>query len=523
MAKLLDNTPIIVGVGQCVSRETPTPGNVLSALDLAGEAGRRAITNAGAKVDIGPEIDVLTVSRLFEDSTRKVAIVTNPFGGTNNVPGSIARRIGINPKENIYCAVGGQTPQRLVNQYSESIHRGETNCVMILGAEAIANIKHATRNGIDVDWNEEIDGEFTDLWPKNNADKMVSDYEMAHGLFLPVQAYPLFENVWRAKAGHSRDEHRQVMGKLFSRFTKVAAENQYSQFPIERSVEYLATPAADNYLLSEPYTKWMVAQDAVNQGAAVLLTSVGKAREWGIPESQWVSLQGCGDCDDVNVIDRPDLSVSFAQNLAVGRALESADKSIEDIAHIDAYSCFPIAVLSACVAMGLDPATNRELTLTGGLPFFGGPGNNYSMHAIAEAVERVRSHTGTYALVIANGGYLSKHSAGVYGPVTNGEWQAADSSNLKQQLSDHGQAPVTEAPSGPAIIETYVAAYQRRMPAVGYVIGRQKNDNQRFLASVANSDEETLATLFESDPIGRSITVDGSSDVNTFQFSASAE
>jgi hypothetical protein len=65
MAKLLDNTPIIVGVGQCVSRETPTPGNVLSALDLAGEAGRRAITNAGAKVDIGPEIDVLTVSRLF--------------------------------------------------------------------------------------------------------------------------------------------------------------------------------------------------------------------------------------------------------------------------------------------------------------------------------------------------------------------------------------------------------------------------------------------------------------------------
>lgn len=521
MAKYLDNTPIIVGVGQCVSRETPTPENILSALDLAGEAGRRAISNAGANIDISQEVDVLTVSRLFEDSTRKVAIVTNPFGGTNNVPGSIARRIGIKPKENIYCAVGGQTPQRLVNQYSQSIHRGEKNCVLILGAEAIANIKHATRNGFDVDWNEEVDEEFTDLWPKNNADKMVSDYEMAHGLFLPVQAYPLFENVWRSRAGHSRDEHRQVMGKLFSEFTKVAAANPYSQFPTERSVEYLATPATDNYLLSEPYTKWMVAQDAVNQGAAVLLTSVGKAREWGIPESQWVSLHGSGDCDDVNVIDRPDLSVSFAQNLAVGRALESAEKSIDEIAHIDAYSCFPIAVLSACVAMGLDPATDRSLTLTGGLPFFGGPGNNYSMHAIAEAVARVRAQPGSFSLVIANGGYLSKHSAGVYGPVPKGEWQSADSSDLKQKLTDHGQAPVTELPSGSAIVETYVAAYQRRVPAVGYVIGRQTSDNQRFLAQVADGDGETMAGLFESDPLGRPITVDGSGDINTFQFSAS--
>ena len=518
MTKLLDNTPIIVGVGQCVSRETPTPENVLSALDLAGEAGRRAITNAGATVDIRNEIDVLTVSRLFEDSTRKVAIVTNPFGGTNNVPGSIARRIGINPKENIYCAVGGQTPQRLINKYSQSIHRGETSCVMILGAEAIANIKHATRNGFDVDWNEEIDEEFTDLWPKNNADKMVSDYEMAHGLFLPVQAYPLFENVWRSKSGHSREQHRQVMGKLFSSFTKVAAANQYSQFPTERSVDYLATPAEENYLLSEPYTKWMVAQDAVNQGAAVLLTSVGKARQWGIPESQWVSLHGSGDCDDVNVVDRPDLSVSYAQNLAVGRALESAEKSIGDIAHIDAYSCFPIAVLSACIAMGLDPATDRPLTLTGGLPFFGGPGNNYSMHAIAEAVDCVRAHKGTFALVIANGGYLSKHSAGVYGPVTAGQWRSADSSDLKQQLDDHGQAPVTQSPSGAAVIETYVATYQRRVPTVGYVMGRQASDGSRFLARVDDGDGETMATLFDSDPLGRSITVNGDNDVNTFQF-----
>ncbi|MFT4564550.1 MAG: acetyl-CoA C-acetyltransferase [Gammaproteobacteria bacterium] len=521
MPKVDDNTPIIVGVGQTVSRDTPTPDKILSALDIAGEAGRRALADSGAKIDFQNEIDMLTVSRLFEDSTRKVAIVTNPFGRSNNVPGSIARRIGIKPKENVYCAVGGQTPQRLVNQMSERIHRGEIGCALILGAEAIANIKHATRNGFEVDWNETVDEDFTDLWPMNSADNMVSEYEMAHGLFLPVQAYPLFENVWRHKAGHSRDQHRQVMGELFARFSQVAAANEYSQFPIERSVDYLATPSADNYLLSEPYTKWMVAQDAVNQGAAVLLTSVGKAREWGIPESKWVALHGSGDCDDVKVTERVDLSISYAQNLAVGRALDSADKTIEDIAHIDAYSCFPIAVLSACVAMGIDPATPRALTLTGGLPFFGGPGNNYSMHAIAQAVAAVRNSPASYALVIANGGYLSKHSAGVYGPVPNGEWTSSDSSDLEQRLRDYGVAPITENPAGSAVIESYVAAYQRREPTITYIVGRQTSDDRRFLATVAPHDKQTMATMFDTDPMGRSISVDGSGDVNTFQFAAS--
>ncbi len=515
-----DNTPVIVGVGQFVSRESPTPENMLSALDIAAAAGQAAIADTNATTDISSHIDVMTVSRLFEDSTRKVAIVSNPFGRSDNVPGSIAQRIGISPTENIYCAVGGQTPQRLVNQMSERIYRGEIGSALLLGGEAVANIKHAARNGFDVDLDEHVGGEFTDLWPVNNADNMVSAYEMAHGLFLPVQAYPLCENAWRHKAGHSVEQHRETMGRLFANFTRIAAANEYAQFPIERSAEYLATPAADNYLLSEPYTKWMVAQDAVNQGAAVLLTSVGKARAWGIPEHRWVSLHGYGDCDDVNVIDRPDLSLSYAQNLAIGRALESAGKKIDEIAHIDIYSCFPIAVLSACVAMGIDPATERDLTLTGGLPFFGGPGNNYSMHAIAEAVHRVRNQSDSYALVTANGGYLSKHSAGVYGPVPSDEWQPVDTNDLKQQLRDYGRAEVTQTPSGSAVIESYVAAYHRGQASLGYIIGRQSSDGLRFLAMPANDDAQTLHSLFETEPMGRQVAVNGSGEVNTFCFAS---
>jgi len=132
-----DNTPVIVGVGQFVSREVPTPDNMLSALDVAAAAGQAAIADTNATTNINPHVDVITVSRLFEDSTRKVAIVSNPFGYSNNVPGSIAKRIGVTPAENIYCAVGGQTPQRLVNQMSERIYRGEVGCALLLGVRRL--------------------------------------------------------------------------------------------------------------------------------------------------------------------------------------------------------------------------------------------------------------------------------------------------------------------------------------------------------------------------------------------------
>ena len=201
---------------------------------------------------------------------------------------------------------------------SERIHDGEIRCALITGAEAIANIKYAVRNGLEADWSEQIDEGFEDRWLKNNADNMVSEYEMAHGLFLPVQAYPLFEHKWRHDHHFSNEQHRQYMGRLFERFSRVAVDNPYAQFPLARSAEFLAQTSTSNYLLSEPYTKWLVAQDAVNQGAALIVIAAGLARELGIPESRWVFLHGYADVDDVNVIDRPDLAVSQAQNFCRG-------------------------------------------------------------------------------------------------------------------------------------------------------------------------------------------------------------
>ena len=99
-----------------------------------------------------------------------------------------------------------------------------------------------------------------------------------------------------------------------------------------------------------------------------------------------------------------------------GRALELAGVGVDDIDLVDVYSCFPSAVQVAAAELGLpldDP--DRPLTVTGGLTFAGGPWNNYVTHSIATMAERLAANPGQRGLITANGGFLTKHSFGVYG------------------------------------------------------------------------------------------------------------
>ena len=53
-------------------------------------------------------------------------------------------------------------------------------------------------------------------------------------------------------------------------------------------------------------------------------------------------------------------------------------------------------------------------TLTGGMRFSGGPWNNYAMHGITTMADELRRDPGTWGVVSANGGYVSKVSMGLY-------------------------------------------------------------------------------------------------------------
>jgi acetyl-CoA C-acetyltransferase len=177
----------------------------------------------------------------------------------------------------------------------------------------------------------------------------------------------------------------------------------------------LATLTERNRLVAEPYGRLVVARDQVNQGGAVVLASVGEARRLGVPEDCWVHIHGVADLR--RALDA-DARIDGAQPGGgcgdLNRARHRRDRLGKRDRHDRFYSCFAIPVFNLLDAFGLERDDPRGWTLTGGLPFFGGAGNNYSAHGIAEAVQRCRAHPGSRALVGANGGIMSKYAAGVY-------------------------------------------------------------------------------------------------------------
>ena len=216
--------------------------------------------------------------------------------------------------------------------------------------------------------------------------------------------YGLLDNARRARVGLSVGQYRQAMAELFAPMSKVAAKNPYSSAPVERSVDELMTVTDKNRMICDPYPRLMVARDQVNMGAAALLMSVESARKLGVPESNWVYLRGHADMKEQKLLDRVDLGASAASVMAVQEALRVAGIGLDDISAIDLYSCFPFPVFNICDGTGIAVDDPRGLTLTGGLPYFGGPGNNYSLHGIAEAVGQMRETPGKFALIGANGG-----------------------------------------------------------------------------------------------------------------------
>jgi len=190
-----------------------------------------------------------------------------------------------------------------------------------------------------------------------------------------------------------------------------------------------------------------------------------------------------------------------------------AGTTMAEIAMFDLYSCFSSAVQAACEALDLAVDDPRGLTLTGGLPYFGGPGNNYVTHAIAETIERLRKAPGKKALVTANGNYLTKHSAGIYSTEAPSH-EPGPPPALQPALDALPKARLVPLAQGNAQIESYTVMHDRHGPASAIVIG-QLDGGERFIANTAQ-DPALLREMEQSDWMGQSGRVVNDGQCNLF-------
>jgi acetyl-CoA C-acetyltransferase len=491
-------TPVIVGVGQFTENIDDPGYRGMSAVELATEAARAALADTGASPDdVAKAVDAVVSLRQFEISAGMPA----PLGKSNNYPRSVMQRLGAQPARSVVEPVGGQGPQKLVTEFGTAIANGDADVVMIIGSENGSTLRYFAKRDDKPDFTEHIDGQLEDRG--HQIYQYVSEYTIKHGLTgAPVQ-YGLLDNARRGRLGLSVADYRAAMAELFAPLSKTAAKNPFSSSPVERSVDDIMTVTDDNRMICHPYPRLLVARDQVNQGAAAVMMSVDAARRLGVPEERWVYLHGHSDMVEQGLLERVDLGASPATVHAAREALRVAEIGVDDIATFDLYSCFPFPVFVMCEALGIDADDPRGLTLTGGLPYFGGPGNSYTLHAIAETVAEMRDKPGQFGLVGANGGTMSKYSVGIYSALPV-EWRSDRSAALNEEVAAFPSIAVTEKADGPATVETYSVRYDWPV-RTGVIIGRLDADDSRFMA--LTDDEDLVGLMSDGDPLGAHIVV----------------
>lgn len=494
-------TPVLVGGGQ-LSNRVDEGAEPLEPVDLIAEAARRAAEDTGSS-DPAKVLAAL-------DSVRVVHILS----WHQRDPGRlVAERVGAGDvRHTIYTTPGGNTPQSLVNRTCVDIAEGDLDVALVGGAEAWRTRTAARAAGGRPAWTvEPEDATPTEVFGGDfDMRTMVHPIEVARGVLMPVQLYPLFESALRAKAGATVADWNARLGRLWAGFSEVAARNPHAWIQQAFGAEELVTPSPDNRMIGFPYTKRLNSNNAVEQGAAVLLCSVEAAERLGIPRDRWVFPHAGTDAHDAYMTsERGDLHSSPSIRIAGRRAIELAGVGPDDLAHVDLYSCFPSAVEVAAEELGL--GLDRPLTVTGGLSFAGGPWNDYVTHAIAAMLAVLRADPGAVGLVTGNGGFLTKHAFGVYSTEPPAEGFRWENPQAEVDAAYTRGVPL-EVVEGPVEIEGYTVMHDREgAPETGILALRTPDGVGRTWGTTTDAD--VLLALMAEEHVGRTVSVDADGTV----------
>ena len=488
-------TPVVVGVAQITSRPSDDPATwtepcTMMARALEQAAGDAAGT-AGGRSGIVDRLDELTAIPSFVWKVPDPALAA-------------AREAGVVPRRTRLAFDGGTTPQSVLFDAAVRIQRGELEAVGIVGAEAMRSRELARRQGVEVEWRQQAEGtgaaEVVEAVPDAS-----SDHERSLRLFVPVRAYALMEHARRRAMGLTREEHRHQLGALQERLGRVAASNDLAALRTAPTAAEIVTVTPRNRMVASPYTKLLTSNNKVDQAAAVLVCSYRAARAAGVPEDRMVfPRRGAKAREQWRLSERRELGQSIAMRAIAAQLFTAGSPGVDDLAYLDLYSCFPVAVEMAGDALDFDLwGDERPPTVTGGLTFFGGPGNDYVTHSIATMIARLRSDPGSVGLVTALGWYASTHSWATYS--TSPPSGGVEYVDVQEVVDEVPLRIADEAYVGAGVVESYSVHYGRDGDPTGAVVAVRTPAGSRRLVGVA--DPAAAGQLDEVDPLDARVEV----------------
>ncbi len=388
-----DRQPILVGIGTATRRDEDWQ-NALEPIDLLDEAVRAAGSDCGVPAALA-SLEYISVPR--------------GRWKYRNPAGTIARRVGATRATTV-LATPGVLQQTLIGEACQRIARGEIGAAIIAGSDAGYRLLRAQLAGVRAPETPSEGEPDILMQPK---DELRHPVEVRSGVQMPVGLYALLESAFRRKQGWSINEHRDRLAELYARLARVTVDNPHAWNRVAVPAAEIRDGSKRNPMQAFPYTRYHCSTWNVDQAAAILLCSVGRAKALGISPSRWVFPVASSESNHmVPVSARGDLSTLHGARIAGQAALAAAGLAPDAIDLVELYSCFPIAVELYADALGL-PLT-RDLTVTGGMAFAGGPYNNYFLQATCRAIELLREGKGSNALLSCVSGIVTKQAFAVW-------------------------------------------------------------------------------------------------------------
>lgn len=473
-------TPVLVGAG-AVQQRLDDPQQALEPLELMIAALRRAADDAGCP-QLLERATSIRIPRGFWDYPDPGRVIAQRFGAQS------ART---------QVAELGVLQTTLFGVAAEAIASGEDDIVLITGGEAKYRALRAQLSGTTAPLTAYPGGEADsvlrparDIWNQIEAD---------FHLLMPVNQYSIMENALRFAEGVSIEAHRREVAETWADFSRVAADNPSAWNRELLTADDIAGGARGNRMLAFPYTKLHNSQWNVDQAAGLILCSVEAARAAGIPEEKWVFPLAVTESNHmVPLSERREMHRSDGFRLAGAKALEIAGRSINDIEHLELYSCFPVAVRIQAREMKI-PA-GRRLTVTGGMPFAGGPLNNFVLQAAVRMAEVLRADRGA-GMLTAVSGMLTKQGVSL--------WSARPPASACRFADVTGEVAaamrtveVIADYDGPATVASYTVLYEGDAPSRGVAIC-DLPDGRRTVA--ATKDAAFIKSMTESELCGQRV------------------
>ena len=473
--------PVVIGLG--ITQQKGSYAELDEALFLMEKVAMQAINDCGNS-KIKDFIDVIDIPKGFwryRDPGKWIAEKNN-FSNTK----TSVNKIGV-------------LQQHLINNTCNKIIKGEIRAGLILGGESRAKMIAALKEGI----------EYKEMELSTNPDQYVKAKDDLYGEgeaealgLMAVGYYAVMESAMRKSKSLTLKEHEDYLGSMYADFSEIASKNQYAASDKSISKDQIMLANSDNKPMAYPYNKYHCTSWNVSQASAILICEEGLADQLNISKQKRIYPMASSETNHmIALIQRPSLISSAGLKLASEKINEVVDKHSINLNLIDLYSCFPVAVQQFENVLNLNTKTSR--TITGAMPFAGGPLNNYMLHATVQALLKLRSESG-HSLITGVSGMMTKQSFCLWSSEYQMPFYHADVTKKAQQLDK--PIPISNAKHGNGIVIGYTVLYEGTKPTLGvfYI-----EDSQGERKVVTSEDKAVITSMREEEWIEKEISFYG--------------